>query len=97
MEYWNFLLYKRMGVLRRAREYKKRHGPFVRTRAAGISHRRGSWLACRREMLLKRQKCWPRSIAAEASEILVKFYKSAVRIHEWLLDGVRAGFTGSNA
>src|SRR5882757_5703884 len=30
-------------------------GP-LRTRAAGISHRRGSWLACRREMLLKRQK-----------------------------------------
>jgi hypothetical protein len=32
---------------------KRRCGSFG-TRTGGISHRRGSWLACRREMLLKR-------------------------------------------
>src|SRR3984957_5083476 len=97
MEYWKFLLYKCKSVLRRVRVYKKTARALARTRAAGISHRRGSWLACRREMLLKLQKFWPRSIAAEASEILVKFYNSAVHNHEWLLDGIRAGFTRSNA
>jgi hypothetical protein len=30
---------------------KKRRGPYV-AHAAGISHRRGSWLGCRREILL---------------------------------------------
>ena len=30
MEYSGFVLYKRVGVLRRAREYKKRHGTFFK-------------------------------------------------------------------
>jgi hypothetical protein len=56
MEYSNLLRYKRRGVSRRARGTKNGAGPVKRTRAAGISHRRGSWLACRREMLLNRPK-----------------------------------------
>src|ERR1700723_1656233 len=48
-------MYNRPSVSRRARVYKKRRGPFARgTRAAGISPRRGGWLACQREMLLNR-------------------------------------------
>src|SRR5271154_5931216 len=61
MENWVLLMYKPASVLRRARVYKKRRGPCLEARAAGISHRRGSWLACRREMLLKRWKLRPRS------------------------------------
>src|ERR1035438_3737424 len=40
-------------------------------------------------MLLNRQKFWPRSRGA-------KPVKSS-SVHEWLLDGVRAGFTRANA
>jgi hypothetical protein len=64
-------MYKALSVLRRSREYKKRRESFRGTHAAGISHRRGSWLACRREMLLNRQKFLPRSNAGEASDVLV--------------------------
>jgi len=64
-------MYKALSVLRRSREYKKRRGPFFGAHAAGISHRRGSWLACRREMLLNRQKFVPRANTDGASDFLV--------------------------
>src|ERR1700722_20524279 len=97
MEYWKFLLYKCKSVLRRVRVYKKTARGLCRIRAAGISHRRGSWLACRREMLLKRQKFWPRSVAGEASEILAQCQRFAIHFNAYLLDGIRAGFAGAHA
>ena len=67
MENWILLQYKRRERLASGGAwYKKRRGPLLQTRAAGISHRRGSWLACRREMLLNRQKLRPRSKAGGA-------------------------------
>jgi hypothetical protein len=71
MEYWYFLMYKALSVLRRSREYKKRRELSFGAHAAGISHRRGSWLACRREMLLNRQNFVPRSSTDGASDVLV--------------------------
>jgi hypothetical protein len=64
-------MYKALSVLRRSREYKKRRGPFLGAHAVGISHRRGSWLACRREMLLNRQNFVPRAHMDGASDVLV--------------------------
>jgi len=64
-------MYKALSVLRRSREYKKRRESSQGTHAAGISHRRGSWLACRREMLLNRQNFVPRSNMDAASDVLV--------------------------
>jgi hypothetical protein len=46
MEYWKHLLYKRYSVLRRAREYKKRHGPFTGPMPPGYRTDGGvGWLA----------------------------------------------------
>jgi hypothetical protein len=71
MEYWDFLMYKRTASCAGRANIKKRHGPFFRDRAAGISHRRGSWLACRREMLLNHQMFSPLLLCGGASEVLV--------------------------
>ena len=49
----DWLLVTRNGPVARnpvARNKKRRH--LLRGNAAGISHQRGSWLACRREILL---------------------------------------------
>lgn len=45
------MLYTASNILRRARAIIKNGAGFFKAHAAGISRRRGSWLACRREML----------------------------------------------
>ena len=58
MEYWYFLMYKRVASCAGRANIKNGAIPFQEPRRR-ISHRRGSWLACRREMLLKRQRIEP--------------------------------------
>src|SRR5260370_2018691 len=53
----------------------------LKIRAAGISHRRGSWLACRREMLLKRQK-FGLARASEALQFLANDHVFGVHAHK---------------
>jgi hypothetical protein len=81
MENYSFLLYKRIASCAGRANIKNGAGPFEGTRAAGISHRRGSWLACRREMLLNRQKVWPHAMGLEASAVLGMTSRCAEHCH----------------
>src|SRR6266851_1974563 len=80
MEYRNFLLYKPT-VSCAGRANIKNGTGLLWTRAAGISHRRGSWLACRREMLLKRQK-FGLARASEALQFLANYHVFGVHAHK---------------
>jgi hypothetical protein len=80
MEYCSFLLYKRMSVLRRAREYKKRHGSFEDPRRRDIAPT-GELAGLPARDAPKTSEVRPRSIAGEALQFLANNH--VFRVHAY--------------
>ena len=94
MEYCSFLLYKLTSVLRRAREYKKRHRSLEDPCRRDIAPT-GELAGLPARDAPKTSEVWPRSIAGEA--LLADHHRLNVPAHKTLLYGIRTGFTRADA
>ena len=81
MEYYSFILYKPTGVLRRAREYKKRHGSFEDPCRRDIAPT-GELAGLPARDAPKTSEVRPRSIASEALQILANNHVFGVHAHK---------------
>src|SRR6266849_2856285 len=81
MEYCSFLLYKLTGVLRRAREYKKRHGSLEDPRRRDIAPT-GELAGLPARDAPKTSEVRPRSIASEAPQFLANNNALGVHAHK---------------
>src|SRR6202047_1021857 len=96
MEYCIFLLYKLTGVLRRAREYKKRHRSLEDPCRRDIAPT-GELAGLPARDAPKTSEVRPHSIASEALRFLANNHVFGVHAHKALLNGVRTGFTRADA
>src|SRR5258708_33593613 len=81
MEYCSFLLYKLTSVLRRAREYKKRHGSFEDPCRRDIAPP-GELAGLPARDVPKTPEVRPRSIAREDLRLLTNCHVFGVHAHE---------------
>src|ERR1700730_17847306 len=96
MEYCSFLLYKLTSVLRRAREYKKRHGSFEDPCRRDIAPT-GELAGLPARDAPKTSEVRPRSIASEALRFLGINDVFGVHAHKAIVNGVRTGFARAGA
>jgi len=81
MEYCSFLLYKLTGVLRRARDYKKRHRSFEDPCRRDIAPT-GELAGLPARDAPKTSEGRPRSIAGEANQFNTKNHAFGLHAHE---------------